>query len=62
MSWCYRVIQTGSEDDPRFSICEVYDGNSFCPASVTHWETVEDLKGTLELMLSSFEKEIIVLP
>ena len=56
MSWCYRVVKYKAHGKQYWGIREVYDGNSYCSASVDDWETREDLKGTLELMLKAFDK------
>lgn len=66
MSWNYRVCRTKLNDNEAdlFSIREVYcdeagTPNGYAKAGVEHWESVDDLRGTLELMLKALDKPVI---
>ena len=64
--WNYRVVKSKQKDDTYlYKIQEIYyeaDGKTikgYCPASVEDWETLKDLRGTLEKMLDACDKPVI---
>lgn len=70
MPWNYRVIHTRIEPDPilqnsdLYDIKEVYydkDGSvlGYSEASVTEWDTLDNLKGTLKLMMKAFDRPVL---
>lgn len=68
MSWNYRMCQYKKKGYTLYSIREVFyaaDGKTIeghTDASVHDWETLEDLKGTLNLMRTAFKKPLLILP
>lgn len=67
MGWNYRVCQYVEAGETLFAIREVYYDNDGTPqmygdASVEHWETLEDVRGTLDLMRGAFDKPVLRLP
>lgn len=66
MSWNYRIIKRIPEQgEPYYGIFEVYydkyrNIKAWTTEPVTPvWEDIEDLKGSLELMLRAFEKDVL---
>ena len=64
MTWNYRVCKYEVNDQTLYAVREVYyddDGlpDGFCDASVDNWESVEDLRGTLEHMLRAFDAPVL---
>lgn len=70
MSWNYRVVKaavtnelTGTTEE-MYHVREVYYDDTgkptgYCGASVSNWETVEDLKSSVELMRQAFDKPVV---
>ncbi len=61
MSWNYRVIKFPAG---FFGLYEVYydsagNPNGYLDASLTRWETSEEIAGSLKLMQEALEKPII---
>lgn len=64
MSWNYRVCRYTTQGVVLVSLVEVYynaagEPESYGLASVTDWETVEDLRGTVALMQEAFTKPVL---
>lgn len=64
MSWNYRVAKKIVNGEPSYGIVEVYygvkqevmDWSGFIDPN--EWDDIDDLKGTLELMLKAFDRPI----
>jgi hypothetical protein len=64
MSWNYRIVRYELHGHTHVGMAEVYyDANgaprSFGYASLLHWETVEELRGTVELMHQALAAPIL---
>lgn len=60
MSWNYRVVRYQANSETLVGLMEVFYGedgtpNSYGLASVLHWESVDELRGTLQLMLKALD-------
>lgn len=64
MSWNYRVVRYVANGETLYGLMEAYydeEGkpNGYCAATVTDWESLDDLRGTLEQMLRGCSAQII---
>lgn len=62
--WNYRVIKRVENGETLFDLQEVhYDDEGtvygYSDASVTSWDTLENLRGTLELMRQAFDQPVM---